>query len=314
MFGGRYYQLIYVIEKYFIEVYLCKRSSVEIKSREKRDMMCWVTKLRLQRIALRDAKGLYGSFLIQRQRKLEEIPSVSIEFQLSDWTKSLISDYKNIAEKLINKRKHIVMLYAEIRRYYAKFNEATNDFNNKESSIQSSISKIEIEIAKIEEEINEISKVLSDFYEGKSLPSGLTPRKLNNNKAIFEQKLSERYAEKKSVSDISSIQTEYSKFIKEYKDKVYELESDFSKQIDLLDKRIRKIEIKYNEQINYYWKKLLEYIQKKRNVHINEFVICLKDIASFCGMELIVKQELFKDEREFINTTINQAMNIQYEI
>lgn len=107
---------------------------------------------------MRDAKGLYGNSLIQRQRKLEEIPSVSIEFQLSYWTKSLISDYKNIAEKLINKRKHIVMLYAEIRRYYAKFNN--------------------------------------------------------------------------------------------------------------------------------YWKKLLEYIQKKRNVHINELVICLNDIASFCGMEL----------------------------
>lgn len=299
-------------------------------------MICWVTKLRLKRIASRDANGLYGEFLIQRQRKSEEIPAVNIDFQPSDWMKSLVGDYTNTVEKLVNNRKNIVSLFAKIRQYHARLNEANNEFDKSKLAISSQVSDIEEEIARLEAKITEISQLLNDFHEGKPLPNGLTPRKLNSSKVDLEKKRAIKQAQKESASDISSIQTEHDKLIKEFRDEVKQLEYELSKQIDLLYNKIRKIEIKYNEQISYYWMKLCVYIQNidfqynnqdsqlqinsvsvtnyNEIIQINKPVKKLKDIAYFCETDLSSKDDLFRSERTFINTIINQANDIQYEV
>lgn len=161
---------------------------------------------------------------------------------------------------------------------------------------------------------------------GKSLPSGLTSYKLKSSKAKYEEELCQKRAQKKSLSNISSMQKENNIRMKEYRDKVKQVEYEFNKKVDLLYKRIHKMEIKYNEQISYYWMKLCEYIQYvyfeddklivkyKEFIQITEPVKRIKDIALFCGTALPSKNDLFKSERTFINTTINQDMGIEYDV
>lgn len=299
-------------------------------------MICWTTKLRIKIIALRDAKGSYGKFLIRRQIKLENDPTVIIDFKPSDWMKSLVNNYTNAVEKLVNDRKRIVALYAQMRQYHARLNESNNEFNNKKSAILPVVSGIDAEIASIEVKITEISQLLSDFHKGEPLPDGLTSRKLQNSKAEFEQKISQLQTQRESASNISSVQIEHDKLIGELRDKVREMESDFSEQIDLLYRRIRKMELKYNGQIIYYWQELCKCIQKinlaktnpffqvqkaakplvnnYKRIRITEPVKQLEDIFPLCGKTFPTKEDLFKSERTFINTTINKDMDIQYEV
>ena len=299
-------------------------------------MICWTTKLRIKIIALRDAKGSYGKFLIRRQIKLENAPTVIIDFKPSDWMKSLVNNYTNAVEKLVNDRKRIVALYAQMRQYHARLNESNNELNNKKSAILPVVSGIDAEIASIEVKITEISQLLSDFHKGEPLPDGLTSRKLQNSKAEFEQKISQLQTQRESASNISSVQIEHDKLIGELRDKVREIESDFSEQIDLLYRRIRKTELKYNEQIIYYWQELCKCIQKinlaktnpffrvqkdakpavnnYKSIRITEPVKQLEDIFPLCGKTYPTKEDLFKSERTFINTTINKDMGIQYEV
>lgn len=289
-------------------------------------MIRWITKHRLKKIADNDANGIYGEFLIQRQIKLEDITVENIDFHPSDWMKSLVSNYKNSVEQFVNKRNDIVKLYDKIRRYYAEYSETKKEFNDKKSDILSDIADIDLEITGLEKNITDLSKLLSDFHMGKSLPSGLTSYKLKSSKAKYEEELCQKRAQKKSLSNISSMQKENNIRMKEYRDKVKQVEYEFNKKVDLLYKRIHKMEIKYNEQISYYWMKLCEYIQYvyfeddklivkyKEFIQITEPVKRIKDIALFCGTALPSKNDLFKSERTFINTTINQDMGIEYDV
>lgn len=295
-------------------------------------MICLFFKLRIKRIALRDANGLYGNFLVFRQEKSEEIPAINIDFQSSNWMRSLVSDFTNTVDKFINERKDINVLYHKIKQCYSKFIEANNELKDKKLATSSRVSDIEAEIVEVETRIIEIAQLLSDFHDGKPLPNGLTPHKLNSSKAELEQKRFQKQAQKESVSDITSIQTVHDKLIKDYRDEVRQLEYDYSRKIDYLYKKIHRRENKYDKQIIYYWENLCEYIQniylKSNNqkpasesiasyskiFQIAEPVKLLRDIAPFCGKNLPTKEDLFKNERTFINTIINQSMGIQYEV
>lgn len=67
-------------------------------------MIFWITKLRIIRIASKDAKGQYGLSLIRRQISLNKGSSAKIDFKPSDWMISLAIDYKNTVEKLYNEK------------------------------------------------------------------------------------------------------------------------------------------------------------------------------------------------------------------
>lgn len=284
-------------------------------------MIFWVTKLRITYIALKDGRGRYGNFFINRQRSLSENSSTENDFIPSDWMKSLVSDYTNTVEKLLTKNHKVIELFSQIKQCYANSVQAVKELENAILANQSTADDIEAEIVQINAEIARISKLLNDFHCGKSLPSGLTYKKLIGFKTDFEQARLDKQTQKKAASDLSSIQAEHDLFIKELQEKALQLESNFSVQIELLYKKIHKVEIKYNEQINYYWKKLCKYIQKnklltknRQTIQIVEPVKQLADIASFCGSSVLTQTDLFSTERVFINTKVNQSLNIQYEV
>lgn len=225
-------------------------------------MIIWIKKLQISSIALKDGKGEYGTFVINRQRSLSENSDIITDIVPSDWMKSLVSEYTNKAEKLLTGNKKVIEIYNQIKQCYANSIQAVKEMESNISARQSAIANIEAEIVQTEMEIAKLSKLLEDFYEGKSLPNGLTYKKINDAKTDFEQTCHGKQAQKESVSDLSSVQDEHDLFMKKLRENVTHLESDFSIQINLLYRKIRRLEIKYNEQISYYWQKLCKYIKK----------------------------------------------------
>lgn len=284
-------------------------------------MIFWITQLRIRRIAAKDAKGQYGSFLTRRQMLLNKGSSAEIVFKPSDWMISLAIDYKNTVERLCNDKKYMHELNNEIKRTYAKLLEANNELNKQITTITSIVSEISAEIAKTEGEMEKVAQLVSDFNAGKPLPNGMTPHQLMRSKMELEQKYSQKQAQKKSLSDQSFIQAEHDGLVKDFRDKVIQLESNYSLQIDLLYKKIRKVEIKYNEQISFYWEKMCKYIQKNKSLRekrqtitITDRINELADFAKFCGVDVLSQEDLFESDRNFMNTIINTEMGIQFNV
>ena len=299
--------------------------------------MFWLNRIQLNRIAINDAKGAYGDFLINHQKATKKNPSAKIDFQPSDWMKYVAGKYTNTTERLINNNRRILKIVNRIKQCHSKFLETQKEFNNKKTAVLSQAAKIETETNKINVKIVELSQYLADFNEGKSLPSGLSLRKIKVTKEELEQKMVSLHAEKEKILDISSIQDEYERSIKTLLEEVRCLEADLSKQIDLLYNKIHKIEIHINEQIIYYWTKLCEYIQVIRLdddyrysisrtrlsqtsdmkfpfIGIEVSIRSLNDIAPLCGTVLKTKDDLFVKERTFINSTVNKNVDLQYEV
>lgn len=283
-------------------------------------MIFWITKSRIRRIASRDGKGEYGKILINRQRSLSGTLGTQNDFVPSDWMKSLVSDYTNTVEKLLTKRNNVIELYTKIKQCYANLIQADKELGSAVAARRSVAADIDAEVAQISTELARISGLLNDFHDGKSLPSGLTYKKLIELKTGFERARQKKQARKESASDLSSVQTEHDLVIKELRENAMQLESSFCIQIDLLYKRIHRVEIRYNEQINYYWQKLCRYIQKNKllangqTIQIAEPVRQLADIAPLCGLSVLTQTDLFHTERKFINTEVNQSLGIQYEV
>lgn len=302
-------------------------------------MLCLIKKLQLKRIASRDADDLYERFLIQHRNKSKEGTEINPTGQPSEWMNASICDYIIAVDKLINKSTGILTLYNKIKQNYARANEINSEFDKKKAEINAQAANVQTEIDTIEAELEQILQLQSDFHEGKPLPNGLTPPKLNSSKNELEKQRTQKQAQRELILTASSIKTERDKLDKHLKKlgrKVKRLESNFSQHIDLLYQKIRKTEIEYNEQINYYRKKLCAYIQ---NIHLEEndqyhseqnisaeFAVFikafqlsqpaeqLKDLAQLYGKRLLSKEDLFKNERTFINTTINPSFSIQYVV
>ncbi len=284
-------------------------------------MIFWITKLRIMRIALKDAKGQYGNYLIQRQMLLDKRPSAKIVFKPSGWMISRAIDYKNTTEKLYNDKKYMYELNNQIKQYCTKIIEAHKELSKNISAITSTANEISAEIVEIEKKIENTDQLLRNFNSGKPLPSGMTSHQLIRSKIELEQELFQKQAQKKSISDRSSIQAEHDELVKDFRNKVIQLESDFSLQIDLLYKKIRKVEIKYNEQISYYWKKICKYInknrlleEKKQTITLTERIKELTDFAESCGVNVLSQEDLFESERDHINVEINPEMDIQFKV
>lgn len=284
-------------------------------------MIFWITKLRIRRIASKDATGKYGRSLIRRQMSLDKRPSAKIIFNPSDWMISKAIDYKNTTEKLFNDKKYMCELYSHIRQYHTRLNAAKKELDNKILEISSAVSDIDKEIAKVEAETAKIARLVNDFNAGKPLPNGMTSHQLMRSKIELEQKYSQKQAQKKSISEQSSIQAEYDELVKDFRNTVIQLESDFSLHIDLMYRKIRKVEIKYNEQISYYWKNLCKYIhknkllkEKKQTITITEHIKELTDYAESCGVDVLSQEDLFESERNHMNNEINPEMGIQFQV
>lgn len=302
-------------------------------------MLCWITKLRIIYIASKDANIIYDVNNLSKELLYKNHnTSNNIEFQPTNWMTSLVDNYINTVNKLINNKKSIITLYTKIKIYYSKFKEANNEFSNKKSEIETIVSNIQADIKKIECEIDNKSKLLEEFYQGKPILYGLTPRKLINSKNDLYQKCAQKKVEMETLSDMSTIKSSHDTLTKELRNNVRQLESNFSEKIDALYRKICKIQVKYNEKSNYYCKKLSEYIQKmveydiqpskkaKNNTIIekvkyyNKTIETIKsikqskDIASLCNKDLPSKEDLFKNERSYINTTINKDMDIYFEV
>lgn len=284
-------------------------------------MIFLITKLRIKRIASKDAKGQYGSSLIRRQISLDKRPSAKIAFTPSDWMISRAIDYKNTTERLYNDQKYMCELNSQIRQYHTRLLEAKKELDKKISERISAAAEISAEIAEMEKDMAETARLTDDFNAGKPLPNGMTSSQLMRSKIELEQKYSQKKAQKKSISDQSSVKAEYDELVKNFRDKVIQLESDFSLQIDLLYKKIRKREIRYNEQICCYWKNICKYIQKnklirKKNqtIAITERIKGLADFSELCGVNVLSREDLFESERIFMNDTINTAMGLEFKV
>lgn len=284
-------------------------------------MISWMTKLRIRCIASKDGRGEYGTSFIYRHGLLTGAHSTKSDFVPSNWMKSLVRDYMNTTDKLLAKSNNVIELYTQIKRCYADSIQAGKELESAILARRSAAADIEAEIAQIDADIAVLTELLSNFHDGKSLPSGLTYEKIINSKTDFEKERNKKQEQKESTSDLSSVQTTHNLLLKDLRENTMQLESNFSIQVDLLYKKIRKIEIRYNEQISYYWKQLYRYIQKNKlpaqntqTIQIAEPVKQLSDIAVLCGSSVLTQADLFSTERAFINTEVNQSLDIQYEV
>lgn len=261
-----------------------------------------------------DARGAYGRYIRERQRKTE-VGDVA-PFLLSKFMEYLVVSYLGKCNRIIKRRKSIPNLYVKIQKQYDNLKEISSQCDDRiekaEAQVdvnRSTIEKYQMNLDISRSHWNTVNHTgeVTDEMEATSFKD-LTNR-INETQDIINRLGS------KEIELTSVVETEKEEKEKKLQPIRSELKKDirmYAHEIDMLYGVIESIGVTYEEYLSSYWGLLIKKIEKKAKRILTERTRPFSEICEINGKSLIMKEELFREKRDIINEQLNELAD--YEI
>ena len=271
-------------------------------------------KIRIRFAAMIDARGAYGRYIRERQRKIE---ADDIEpFLLSKFMEYLVVSYLGKCNRIIKRRKSIPNLYVKIQKQYDHLKEVSGQCDARIEKAQAQADENRSTIQKYQMSldisrnhwniVNHTGEVTNEM--GVTSFKELTKR-INETQDVINRLGS------KEIELTSAVETEREEKEIKLQPIRSELKKDirmYAHEIDMLYGVIDSVGVAYEEYLNDYWGLLIKKIEKKAKRVVTERTRKFSEICEINEKSLIIKEALFRENRDIINEQLNELAD--YEI
>lgn len=265
-------------------------------------------KMYLSYTAKKDAESEYGRFLINMQSEIKKSPSANVLFKPSNLMTRLANDYKLKCDSKINHRRFYVFWLNNciLKKYYLT-DKQIKENNNIENRLQKEIQDIENEIFELSTAIKDLNQEITKANNGQNaddtLPS-LYLSKENAEKEIekLEITLASKHAEKTAKANegkrlLDSVKSAFERLIPKFGVKIK----------DLLGVT-KNVEIKHEAMFYVYWNSLNKYFE------FDLPNISFSAMCKLCNVDMKTIDDIFPEERDFINNEVKRLVGFELEV
>lgn len=274
------------------------------------DSISIMLRWKLRKIALQEAQSEYKNCLIEyKKSSIRNTDS----FTLSPYMEQLIKEYVNDCTKLSCKfwKWHLNRVYAKVLKYYAILDSKNNVICEEKEKVKSVNSEIDKKIKEHQQNIEKWQEIRQ-----RADMEGIKPDMNVSHYGKITAKIKDSEQEIERLEKVKTEKnTQLENFIvlpelkkQEHKKPFYKLIPAFKKNYDLLGEELELIYSEYDKIWSYYWKILC----KKCGVVaplLSFEQICLKLEHS-----RLKKADYFKDECNFINSSVSLLTNMKIKI